>query len=175
MTPLRILVVDDHPAVRSGLISLLRLERNDVYEAANGTDALALLSVIGVIDLLITDVRMPGDLNGKQLAARALSLQPSLRVLLISASPREELEREAIVGAADFVLRKPFAAGDLRTAVQQVITGRWQARPPGPPATPAARSRSRAAALCPCVARRERSHSSAEDPDELRTGAIQAT
>ena len=71
MNPMSILVVDDEPSVRAAMAFALRRVRHTVYEAATGSEALALLSRHGQqIALLVTDVMMPG-MNGRQLATEA--------------------------------------------------------------------------------------------------------
>ncbi len=109
--PHRILVVDDETNARRSLAIGLRLEGFEVFEAADGAEALELLGRTA-IDLAIIDLMMPG-INGLDLARRVRFRHASTRVLLISAYhlSKRQLER-ADVGAVGFV-PKPFELDEL--------------------------------------------------------------
>ena len=75
------LVVDDDEIVRTTVASMLEDLGYTVLLASNGREALALLEKRGNVDLLFTDVVMPGAISGRQLAERAVEIVPKLRVL----------------------------------------------------------------------------------------------
>jgi CheY-like chemotaxis protein len=117
----RILVVEDDEAVRSHLVRLLRAMGHSVVEAENGVRALTLLVGDQHIDLLLTDIIMPGGLDGRQLAARARSLRPALKVLFTTGSIEVEAAGEHHSNSQDQVLRKPYRRAALTQAVAHAL------------------------------------------------------
>ena len=118
-----ILVVDDE----AGLLSLtshnLRALGYQVYSAENATDALLILERDKSIDLLFTDVVMPGDMNGYALAKKGLSINPKIKIIVTSGY-------EARIGTEkkgddfDYMrLPKPYNRLDLSEMVRQVLDG----------------------------------------------------
>ena len=83
ITPPCILIIDDDPDVRSLLHSMLSREGFPVTMAADGPSALKLIEQ-GGIDLLITDIGLPGPMNGIETVRQARALNPHLRSLFIS-------------------------------------------------------------------------------------------
>jgi CheY-like chemotaxis protein len=81
---MRVLVVDDNEAVRSLAVEALADEGMDVLEAASGVDALHFLTVTPAIDVLFTDVRMPGGVNGWELARRFRAAWPAIGIVYSS-------------------------------------------------------------------------------------------
>jgi CheY-like chemotaxis protein len=106
----RVLVVDDEPFVLDATADLLRALDCDVIAASGGTEALAKLKAEPRIDLLITDIHMPG-LSGYELAEVAKRMRPGLQVILISG-------RETDGRGLPF-LRKPFQETDLTRVMSQ--------------------------------------------------------
>jgi len=100
-----VLVVDDEPLVREVTASMLEDLGCEVITAASGNDALEKLSGDRRIEILITDINMPG-MDGYQLAERATQMRGQLRVIMLSG-------REANGGGFPLV-RKPFLAQDLK-------------------------------------------------------------
>jgi DNA-binding response OmpR family regulator len=81
-----ILIVDDEPLILMDFAECLVAEGYRVLEAHSGDAALnMLLAATGTIDLLVTDVNMPGELDGLALAARTRELFPDMPILIISA------------------------------------------------------------------------------------------
>jgi CheY-like chemotaxis protein len=109
---LDILLIDDDPAFRTVVGTLLRRLGHRVEEAASGAAGLALLSQTPV-DLVLTDLRMPG-LTGWEVARVAKSLHPGLPVVLVTGSaatlPPDQPERQFV----DVILAKPCGAADLQ-------------------------------------------------------------
>ena len=100
-----VLVVDDEPLVREVTASMLEDLGCEVITAASGNDALEKLSGDHRIEVLITDINMPG-MDGYELAERATRMRGQLRVIMLSG-------REANGGGFPLV-RKPFLAQDLK-------------------------------------------------------------
>lgn len=109
----RVLIVEDEETVMEVATQLFRSLGFEVLTASNGRDALAVLEREPRIDLLFTDVTMPGGMDGIQLARKARALRPQMRVLLASGYPLPALAAQH--GALDeFVLvNKPYRLSDL--------------------------------------------------------------
>jgi CheY-like chemotaxis protein len=113
-----VLLVDDDPLVRETTAAVLRDLGYEVREAGGGAAALDLLRRDERIELLLTDVVMPG-MNGAELARLALDVRPELAVLFMSgyAAPEEitgALRRHRLV-------RKPFLPADLATQIEAAL------------------------------------------------------
>ena len=116
-----ILVVEDEDAVRGLAVQLLKRQGYTVLEASRASEALALCqSHPATIDLLLTDVVMPGVLNGQQLAERAQATRKEMRVLLMSGYTADSLVLYGIENGAPF-LRKPFTLQQLAGKVREVL------------------------------------------------------
>ena len=114
--PLRILIVDDEPTVLETLADTLTEDGHTVLSAASGRDALALLDGGERVDLVITDLGMPG-MTGWELARALRTRWPDLPVGLISGwtnSADFNAEKSSHVA---FVVAKPYTLGALRTAL----------------------------------------------------------
>jgi CheY-like chemotaxis protein len=107
-----ILLVEDDEAVLEIVRNLLSLNRYLVIEAHNGFQALAICQDYSdIIHLMITDIIMP-QMNGIELAKRARSLRPDMKVLFMSGYVPEYLQQQGLTD--DMVLlRKPFGLEDL--------------------------------------------------------------
>jgi two-component system cell cycle sensor histidine kinase/response regulator CckA len=116
----RVLLVDDEPAVRR--VAGMALERagHELLLAAGGHEALELLSTNPRIDLLVTDLVMPG-MNGKELAEHVRSRYPGLPVLYISGFADEVLGSPLAPGTVD-ILEKPFAPSALTQRVAAALS-----------------------------------------------------
>ena len=115
-----VLVVEDEDHVRSLTVAVLRKNGYRVLEATSGKDALDVFQGHGPeIDLLLTDVMMPGNLLGDELATRLRAIKPSLAVLFTSGySP--EVNNTEIRGNGNF-LTKPFTPTQMLAAVRQCL------------------------------------------------------
>jgi two-component system cell cycle sensor histidine kinase/response regulator CckA len=116
----RVLLVDDESAVRSFAVAVLSEHGYDVWQAASGAAALALLADEGAPDLLVTDVVMPG-MGGVELARRVGELAPDVPVLFISGYVDDPALRERARRGAP-VLAKPFLSADLADAVDRALS-----------------------------------------------------
>ncbi len=109
------LLVEDDADVRSVVRRQLIDLGYAIVEAGDGTEALNMLSVVENIDLLVTDLAMPGGVSGLQLARRVRSESPEIDVLLMTGHSRAS---ESDDQGSDFrLLRKPFDAAELSAAL----------------------------------------------------------
>ncbi len=111
---MRILCVDDDKLVLGLTAELLRSMGHDVIEARSGRAAAEALSLPELLDLMITDIHMPGGLGGIELAAYAKQVRPELRIVYFSGSV---LDIPPDIGGT--LLRKPCTLREL----QRVIGG----------------------------------------------------
>jgi CheY-like chemotaxis protein len=116
-----ILAVDDNAEVRGSVVFQLRALGYDVREADNAHAALAILDGGERIDLLFTDVVMPGGLNGKELATRARLKRPDLKVLFTSGFMGTAMSNGAALEDCDVLLSKPYRRHDLVKAVRDML------------------------------------------------------
>jgi CheY-like chemotaxis protein len=115
-----VMVVDDETAIRDLMVEWLGDDGYPVHAAADGAAALALLERIPDVKLLVTDIVMPGGLNGFDLARRAKTLRPDLKVIFISAFSMAEAVAQARP-AAEPMLRKPFRQSQLMTQIRETL------------------------------------------------------
>ena len=115
VSKLRILVVDDEPAVGDTVKMLLRIDGHEVETTNSSTEALGLFES-GRFDLVFTDFAMPG-MNGHQLAAAIKAGAPDQPVVMITAYAGTLLPSPDV----DFVVGKPFLLEDLREAIAKVM------------------------------------------------------
>ncbi|MDQ0326183.1 PAS domain S-box-containing protein [Rhodopseudomonas julia] len=129
-----ILVVEDDDDVRRHSTSLLAELGYRVLEAGDGERALALLRDNADVDLLFTDVGLPGGLNGRALAERALAERPDIRVLFTSAYAHEVFKSEDNLGKRAEILAKPFDSALLAGRLTALLSEEPPAGKPGDPA-----------------------------------------
>jgi DNA-binding NtrC family response regulator len=86
--PAVILVVDDEPLIRFSAIDVLESEGYEAIEAANADEALVFINRRDDIDVVFTDVNMPGSLDGIQLAQRARAIRPKMGIIITSGMVR---------------------------------------------------------------------------------------
>jgi len=116
-----ILVVEDDPQVRATVVGQLRALGYRVLGREDGASALAALGGEDAVDLLFTDLVMPGGLNGRQLAEEARRLRPSLRVLFTSGYTEDAAIRHGRVDTGAQVLNKPYRRHELSRAIREAL------------------------------------------------------
>ena len=116
-----VLVVEDSDALRKVALRQLRELGYATLEASNATAALALLDSGRPIDLLLTDIVMPGGVDGHGLAARATAARPGLRVLFTSGFTAAAADAAGSVAVADRLLSKPYRKAELAQRVRAAL------------------------------------------------------
>jgi len=118
-----VLVAEDDDAVRRLVHRTLTLHGYRVHESRNGHEAIRMLeSDAEGIDLLITDIVMPG-LGGAELLARVASVRPDLKVLCVSGHVDWATVHRAAIGSGTPFLHKPFTPEALAQKVREVLDG----------------------------------------------------
>lgn len=119
-----VLVVDDEPAVRMLVAEVLDDLGYTALVADDSPGALAILQSPGAIDLLITDVGLPGGLNGRQLADAARVERTDLKVLFITGYAEQQVIGEHDLEAGMHVMTKPFSIHDLAERIRRLLNTR---------------------------------------------------
>ncbi|KQX18236.1 two-component system sensor histidine kinase/response regulator [Sphingomonas sp. Root50] len=117
----RVLVVDDEPTVRMLVVDALAELGYACLEAPDGAAGLRILEADSGIDLLITDVGLPGGLNGRQVAEAARKMQPDLKILFITGYAENAVLNHGHVERGMEVLTKPFSIDDLAGRVDRLL------------------------------------------------------
>lgn len=117
-----VLVVEDDQRVRALTVSRLKLLGYSVLEACDGPTALEILGGHAHIDLLFTDLVMPGGLSGRDIVERARQVHPRIKVLLSSGYAEELIQGDERTGATFRVLRKPYRQAELARVLREILT-----------------------------------------------------
>jgi signal transduction histidine kinase/ActR/RegA family two-component response regulator len=116
-----ILVIDDEPTVRMLVADALGEQGYTIVEAGDGAEGLRLLQSRTRVDLLITDVGLPGGLNGRQVADAAWAARPDLKVLFITGYAENAVLNHGHLAHGMQVLTKPFTIDDLVRRVDRML------------------------------------------------------
>lgn len=114
----RILVVEDEFLIRMTLAEALGDEGFEVLEAETGDVALPMLEADDSIRLLLTDIQLPGKLNGRMLAARARVRAPTLPIIFMTGQP----DPADAATALDVFISKPYTLNDICQAARRLTT-----------------------------------------------------
>ncbi|QXQ06427.1 PAS domain S-box protein [Sphingosinicellaceae bacterium] len=118
-----VLIVDDEATIRMLVADILEECGYASIEAETGAEGLKLLQSDARIDLLVTDIGLPGGMNGRQMAEAARVTRPDLKVLFITGYAENAVIAGGIVLPGTHVLTKPFTVDDLVHRVRAIITG----------------------------------------------------
>jgi PAS domain S-box-containing protein len=116
-----VLVVDDEPTIRMLVREVLEDLGYAAVEAADGASGLGILRSDARIDLLVTDVGLPGGMNGRQLADAARTTRPDLKVLFITGYAENAVIGNGHLEPGMHVMTKPFAMEALASRIKELI------------------------------------------------------
>ena len=116
-----VLVVDDEPTVRLLVVEVLEELGYGVVEASDGAGGLPVLRSDARVDLVVTDVGLPGGMNGRQMADAGRSVRPELKVLFITGYAEHAVLGHGNMVAGMHVLTKPFAMDTLAVRVKDLM------------------------------------------------------
>ncbi|UFN51475.1 response regulator [Roseomonas sp. OT10] len=116
-----VLVVDDEPTVRMLVMEVLEELGYAAIEAGDGAAGLKLLQSEARIDLLVTDVGLPGGMNGRQMADAARVTRPGLKVLFITGYAENAVVGDGHLEPGMHVMTKPFAMQALAQRIRSLI------------------------------------------------------
>jgi PAS domain S-box-containing protein len=118
-----VLVVEDDPSVRMLILDILAELGYAAIEAYDSQSALPALESRRRIDLLVTDVGLPGGMNGRQLAERARQLRPGLKTLFITGYAEGAAIRARFLEPGMGLVSKPFTLDGLAAKIREMIEG----------------------------------------------------
>lgn len=116
-----ILVVEDDEALRRTVTRILKRTGYDVLVAEDGPSALTVMKTTGPIDLMLSDVILPGGMTGPEIIDEAKSHQPDMKVLLMSGYTREAIMHRGDITEDVQLIHKPFSPQDLGVALREVL------------------------------------------------------
>ncbi|RYF93964.1 MAG: response regulator [Caulobacteraceae bacterium] len=116
-----VLVIDDEPAIRALIVEVLQDSGYNAIEAADGPEGLKVLESDARIDLLVTDVGLPGGMNGRQVADAARVGRPDLKVLFITGFAENAAVGNGHLAPGMEVMTKPFAMAALANRIRDLI------------------------------------------------------
>jgi PAS domain S-box-containing protein len=118
-----VLVVDDEPTIRMLVTEVLNDLGYRAIEAADGAAGLKVLQAYTRVDLLVTDVGLPGGMNGRQMADAARLWRPGLKVLFITGYAEKAVVGNGHLEPGMYVMTKPFVMEALARRIKELITG----------------------------------------------------
>jgi len=117
-----VLVVEDEPVVRGVILEMLAEQGYRTREAVDGLSGLQILRTDERIDLLVTDVGLPG-MNGRQLADQAREARPGLKILFITGYAESVVIADGFLQPGMEMITKPFDLGNLSRRVRAMVSG----------------------------------------------------
>lgn len=120
-----VLIVEDDPSLRRMITIQLKSLGYQTVEANDGRSAMDILERNSRIDLLITDLVMPGGLSGADLAEKAPLIRPGVKLMFMSGYPDRALEKETQLDPRIVFIRKPFRKSDLANKVRIALERRF--------------------------------------------------
>ena len=116
-----VLVVEDDALVRRYVMTQIESLGYTTLEAANASDALRFIDEVRAIDLLFTDVIMPGIMNGRQLVDEALKRRPGLKILFTSGYTENAIVHHGRLDSGVLLLAKPYRKSELARMIRHAL------------------------------------------------------
>jgi DNA-binding NtrC family response regulator len=120
-----VLVVDDEADLLEVALAYLAEMGFTALEAKDGASALEAIAQHGEINLMVTDVVMPGGMNGVELVQKALALRPGLKIIYSSGFPAEALAEKSMLLVDAPLLRKPYQRAEFDAIIHRVMGGNY--------------------------------------------------
>ncbi len=117
-----VLVVEDEPVVRSVILEMLQEQGYRTLDAVDGPSGLRILRANGRVDLLVTDVGLPG-MNGRQLADQARETRPDLKILFITGYAESAAIADGFLQPGMEMITKPFDLDNLSQRIRAMVSG----------------------------------------------------
>jgi CheY-like chemotaxis protein len=118
-----VLVVEDDSLVRRYVMTQIESLGYTTLEAANASDALQIIDSTPSVDLLFTDVIMPGVMNGRQLVDEALKRRPQLKTLYTSGYTENAIVHHGRLDSGVLLLAKPYRKSELARMLRLALGG----------------------------------------------------
>jgi CheY-like chemotaxis protein len=115
-----VLVIEDNPAVRMVIVEVLRELGYHALEAGDAEAAMPVIESSRPIDLLVSDVGLPG-MNGRQIAEHARRSRPSLKVLFVTGYAEGAASRSGFLAPGMAMMTKPFAIEALASKISEMM------------------------------------------------------
>jgi CheY-like chemotaxis protein len=112
-----VLVVEDEVLIRSAVAEYLRMSGNSVVEATNAAEAIALFAARVVVDVVFSDIQMPGPMDGLGLARWVRQHHPDIHVMLTSGNA----DANRAAGAAKAFFPKPYRSAEVAARIRSVL------------------------------------------------------
>ncbi len=116
-----VLVIDDEPTVRMLVVDILEGLGYNALEAPDGPTGLKILNSNARVDLLITDVGLPGGMNGRQVADAARIARPDLKILFITGYAENAVLSHGHLDRGMHVLTKPFSMDAMGKRISELL------------------------------------------------------
>ena len=127
-----ILIVEDDHLVRTFVVGQIQSLGYVTLSAINADEALVVLNSAQPVDLLFTDMIMPGSMNGRQLADEALRRRPTLKILFTSGYTENTVIHYGRLDAGVLLLAKPYRRADLARMIRSALEAEVTLHPPTP-------------------------------------------
>lgn len=119
--PTRILLVEDDTLTRKNIATFLRRSQLEVDEAANGEEAIRLITSIDQYDVLVSDLRMPGMADGLDVVTCQQQVSPGTACILVTAFGSAQLQQQAQTLGVVYV-EKPISLPDLLNRITTIAS-----------------------------------------------------
>jgi len=117
----KILIVEDDALVRQYVVTQIKSLGYAALEAANAAEALTIIDADKGIDLLFTDIIMPGHMNGRQLADEAVRRRPDLKTLFTSGYTENAIVHHGRLDSGVLLLAKPYRKSELAKMLRTAL------------------------------------------------------
>lgn len=117
-----VLVVEDNQLVKDAIVTILKKLGYDVISAVDGHEAMDQLQDSGFMpDLLLTDIMLPGSLNGREVSEEVLALHPECRIVYMSGYSADTLSDRNLLPRGSERLSKPFSSSVLADTIRKAL------------------------------------------------------